>query len=64
MSCCSVLLVEETGGPGENHQPAANNWETLSHNAVSSTPCQTVFENTILKNCTIMQNRNILNNLK
>jgi len=20
----SVLLVEETGGPGENHQPAAN----------------------------------------
>jgi len=28
----SVLLVEETGLPGENH------WQTLSHNVVSSTP--------------------------
>jgi hypothetical protein len=27
-----VLLVEETGVPGENH------WQTLSHNVVSSTP--------------------------
>ena len=27
-----VLLVEETGVPGENHQ------QTLSHNVVSSTP--------------------------
>ena len=22
-------------GPGENHRPAANNWQTLSHNVVS-----------------------------
>jgi hypothetical protein len=34
----SVLLVEETGVPGENHQPVASHWQTLSHNVVSSTP--------------------------
>jgi hypothetical protein len=28
------LLVEETGGPGENHRPAASHWQTLSHNVV------------------------------
>jgi hypothetical protein len=28
----SVLLVEETGGPGENHWPVASHWQTLSHN--------------------------------
>jgi hypothetical protein len=35
----SVLLVEETGVPWENHWPAASHWQTLSHNFVSSTPC-------------------------
>jgi hypothetical protein len=30
----SVLLVEETGGPGENHQPVANHLQILSHNVV------------------------------
>jgi hypothetical protein len=30
--------VEETGVPGENQQPVANHWQTLSHNVVSSTP--------------------------
>ena len=34
----SVLLVEETGVPGENHRPAASYRQTLSHNIVSSTP--------------------------
>jgi len=34
----SVLLVEETGAPGENHLPCASHWLTLSHNVVSSTP--------------------------
>ena len=34
----SVLLVEETGLFGENHQPATSDWQTLSHNVVSSTP--------------------------
>ena len=34
----SVLLVEETGVPGENHQPVVSHWQTLSHNVVSSTP--------------------------
>jgi hypothetical protein len=33
-----VLLVEETGVPGENHRPAAvaSHWQTLSRNFVSS----------------------------
>ena len=35
----SVLLVEETGGPGENQQPAASHWQTLLHNVVWSTSC-------------------------
>ena len=33
----SVLLMEETRVPGENHQPVASHWQTLSHNVVSST---------------------------
>jgi hypothetical protein len=32
----SVLLMEETGVPRENHQPAASHCQTLSHNVVSS----------------------------
>jgi hypothetical protein len=34
----SVLLVEETGVSGENNRPAVSNWQTLSHNVVSSIP--------------------------
>ena len=34
----SVLLVEETGVSGHNHRSAASQRQTLSHNAVSSTP--------------------------
>jgi hypothetical protein len=30
----SVLLVEETGGPGENHRPVTSHWQTVSHNVV------------------------------
>jgi len=30
----SVLLVEETGGPRENHWHVASHWQTLSHNVV------------------------------
>jgi hypothetical protein len=30
----SVLFVEETGGPGENHRPVASHWQILSHNVV------------------------------
>jgi hypothetical protein len=30
----SVLLVEETGVPGENHRSAACHWQTLSHSVV------------------------------
>jgi hypothetical protein len=31
----SVLLMEETGVPGENHRPVASHWQTLSHNVGS-----------------------------
>jgi len=34
----SVLLVEETVVPRENHRPVASHWQMLSHNVVSSTP--------------------------
>ena len=30
------FLLKETG---DNHQPAASHWQTLSHNVASSTPC-------------------------
>ena len=33
----SVLLVKETGGPGENYRPVSSHWQTLSHNAVHLT---------------------------
>jgi hypothetical protein len=34
----SVLLVEETGGPGENHQPVASHWQTLCHIMLYTSP--------------------------
>jgi hypothetical protein len=34
----SVLLVNDTGGPGENHRPVASHLQILSHNVVQSTP--------------------------
>jgi hypothetical protein len=34
----SVLLVEETAVPGENHWPAASHWQILSHDVASHTP--------------------------
>ena len=37
-SWLSVLLVEETGVPGENHQPAANHRQNLSHIVALSRP--------------------------
>jgi hypothetical protein len=30
----SVLLMDETGGPGEDQWPFASHWQTLSHNVV------------------------------
>jgi hypothetical protein len=33
----SVLLVEVTGVPVENHRPVASHRQTLSHDVVSST---------------------------
>jgi hypothetical protein len=40
----SVLLVDETGVPWENYRSAANNWHTLSHNVVLSTPRPSVVQ--------------------
>jgi hypothetical protein len=43
LCCCSyvstwsVLLVEDTGVPRENHWSAASHWHTLWHNVASST---------------------------
>jgi hypothetical protein len=34
LSWRSVLLVEETGRPGENHRHVTSNWQTVSHNVV------------------------------
>jgi hypothetical protein len=34
----SVLLVEETGVPGENHRHVASHRQTSLHNVVSSKP--------------------------
>ena len=34
----SVLLLEETKVPGENHRLAATHRQSLLHNVVSSTP--------------------------
>jgi len=37
-ACRSVLLLEETVVPEENHQPVSSHWQTWSDNVVSSTP--------------------------
>ena len=37
ISWWSVLFVEETGVPGENHRPAASRLQTWSHNVLSIT---------------------------
>ena len=45
LSWRSVLLVEESGVPGENHRPAASHCKTLSHIVVSRTPRLSGFGN-------------------
>jgi hypothetical protein len=37
ISWLPVLLAEETRVPRVNHRPVASNWQTWSHNVVSST---------------------------
>jgi len=36
----SVLIVEETGAPRENHRPVASYWQTCLHNVVWGTSRQ------------------------
>jgi hypothetical protein len=33
-ACRSVLLVDETGGPGKNHRPITSHWQSVSHNVI------------------------------
>ena len=35
ISLLSVLLVEETGVPGDNQRPVASHGQTISHNSLS-----------------------------
>jgi hypothetical protein len=44
----SVLLVEETLVSGENHQPVASHWETLSQCCIENTSPWTGFKLTTL----------------
>ena len=44
----SVLLVEETRVPGENHRPDVSHWKTLSHNVVWVHLASAGFELTML----------------
>jgi hypothetical protein len=37
LSSSYILLVDETGVPGENHRPVVSHLQALSHNVVSST---------------------------
>jgi hypothetical protein len=30
----SVLLMQETGGPGENHRPVASDWQIKTQNCL------------------------------
>jgi hypothetical protein len=34
----TVLLLEDTRVPRENHKSVTSHWQTLSHKVVSSTP--------------------------
>jgi hypothetical protein len=34
----SVLLVEKTGVPADNHRSSVSHFQTLSHNVVMNTP--------------------------
>jgi len=61
ISWWSVLLVEETEVPVRNHRPAASHWQTLSYNAVSSTPSlsgiRTHNVSNVIYNCCFVQSR-------
>ena len=41
-------MVEENGVPWENHRTVTSDWQILSHNIASGTPCLSGFEFTTL----------------
>ena len=51
----SVLLVETTGVPRENHRSATSHWQTLSHNVVSSIQMYILDTNLYLSRVMIVQ---------
>jgi hypothetical protein len=53
----SILLMEETGVPRENHRPASH-WKPLSHNAVSSTTLVVISTNCTLNIITLTLSTN------
>ena len=50
ISLWSVLLVKETRVPGGNHWPTTSQWQTVSHNVVSSTPRMKYYLTTNISN--------------
>ena len=60
ISCLSFLLVEETGGPGENHRPVAtcDKSLTFSHNIVHLALIFDMFTNTLFSTCTCINKIN------
>ena len=37
------FILEETGVPVENNRPVVSQWQTLSHNILSSTHCHELY---------------------
>jgi hypothetical protein len=59
----SVLFVEETRVPGENHRPVAtNHWQTLSHTVVSSIPRHKQDSNSLIAHVFWSRTRRLVNN--
>jgi hypothetical protein len=60
LSWRSVLLVEETGIPGENHQPVASHWQSLSHNVCVCVFHVNLFIVHVVENYPNAKNKNLI----
>ena len=49
----SVLMVDETVVPGENHRSVASHWQTLSHNVISNTHRLSGIQTQNFSDCTV-----------